>query len=220
MNEVAARSLLRERLDTGWCEPRTRLGETEKALILARDQPRDPAGFLLRRALHDDGVRPEQIDMNRRSRGHSAAVACHFMHHDRGLGHAEARTAILLRHRDAEPARVSHRPMKFERNHAIIVARQPIVIAEACYDRAHAFSNCRVIICRLEFIDQQCTHDVTSSPTEASARFAAIRCGMSYILPSIPSVPESGWAAKAAITRRAWAKSASDGVKHWLIVAI
>jgi len=56
-------------------------------------------------------------------------------------------------------------------------------------------------------------------PTEASARFAAIRCGMSYILPSMPSVPASGWAAKAATTRRAWARSASDGVKHSLMVA-
>src|ERR1700687_790 len=219
MNKVAARNLLREGFDTGRVEPGIRLGETETALILARDQPRDPARFLLRRALHDDGVRPEQIDMNRRSRGHPAPVASHFMHHDRGLGHAEARTAILLRHRDAEPARVSHRPMKFERKHAIIVARQPIVIAEACYDRAHAFSNCRVVICRLELIDQQCTHDVTSSPTEASARFAAIRCGMSYILPSMPSVPASGWAANAATTRRACARSVSDGVKQELIVA-
>src|SRR6266436_9838165 len=141
------------------------------------------------------------------------------MHHDRGFGHAEARTAVLLRHRNAEPTGISHRTMKLKRKHAVIVARQPVVIAEQRHDRAHAFANGRVIVGRLEFVDQQCTHDVTSSPAEASARFAAIRCGMSYILPSMPRVPASGWAAKAATTRRACARSVSDGVKHALIVA-
>src|SRR5438270_12202680 len=108
--------------------------------------------------------------------------------------------------------------MKFERELAVVVARQPIVIAEARDDGAHAFSDGRFVVCRLELVGQQATH-VTSSPAEASARFAAIRCGMSYILPSIPSVPASGWAANAATTQRACARSASDGVKHSLIVA-
>ena len=51
----------------------------------------------------------------------------------------EAGTAIFLGHRDPEPARLGHRAMKFEREHAVIVTRQPVVIAEACYDRAHTF---------------------------------------------------------------------------------
>ena len=43
--------------------------------------------------------------------------------------------------------------------------------------------------------------------------------GMSYILPSMPMVPASGLAAKAATTRRACAMSASDGLKQRLMVA-
>ena len=217
VHEVAAGNLLREGLDPGRVQSGIRLGETEAALIFAGDQPRNPARLLLRRALHDDRMRPEQIDVHRRGRGHAAAMACDFMHHDRGLGHPEAGAAIFLRHGDAEPAGVGHRAMKLERKLAVVVARQPVIVAEARDDRAHAFANGRVIVRRLELVGQ-CTH-VTSSPAEASARFAAIRCGMSYILPSIPSVPASGCAANAATTRRACARSASDGVKHSLIVA-
>src|SRR5260370_39339736 len=104
--------------------------------------------------------------------------------------------------------------MKFERELAVVVARQPVIVAEPRCDRSYAFANGRMIVHGLELVDQHRTHGLTSSPAEASARFAAIRCGMSYILPSIPSVPASGWAANAATTRRACARSASDGVKH------
>ena len=35
-------------------------------------------------------------------------------------------------------------------------------------------------------------HSSMTSPTEANARFAATRCGRSYILPSMPIAPTSG----------------------------
>jgi hypothetical protein len=140
-------------------------------------------------------------------------MARDFMHHDRGLGDPESGATKFLRHCDPEPARIGHRAMELEWKLAVIVTRQPVVVTEASHDRAHTFANGRVIVGRLELVGQQYTH-VMSSPTEASARFAAIKCGMSYILPSIPSVPASGWAANAATTRRACARSASDGVKH------
>src|SRR5215207_9682203 len=146
-------------------------------------------------------------------------MACDFMHHDRGFSHPEAGAAVLLRHGDAEPAGIRHRAVKFGWKHAVLVTRQPVVVAEASHDRTNSLPDSGVIVGRLELVDQQCAHGVTSSPTEASARFAAIKCGMSYMLPSIPSVPASGWAANAATTRRAWARSASDGVKQSLIVA-
>ena len=65
MDEVAARDFLRKGLDAGRVEPGVRLGEAEAALILAGDQPRDPARLLLRRSLHDDRMRTEQVDVHR-----------------------------------------------------------------------------------------------------------------------------------------------------------
>src|ERR1700694_6172738 len=155
MNDVTIRNLLREGFDAGRIKPGIRLSETETALVFACDQPRTPAGFLLRRALHDDGMRSEQIDMHRRRRRHSAAVACDFMHHDRGFGHAETRAAKFFRHRDAEPAGVGHRAMKLKWKYAVIVACQPVVVAEAGYDRADAFPDRAVIVRWLEFVGQQ-----------------------------------------------------------------
>src|ERR1700730_13632666 len=96
MNEVAARNFLREGFDTGRIESGIRLGETEAALIITCDQPRNPARFLVRRPLHDNGMWSDQIDMTRGGRGHPAAMACDFMHHDRGLRHPETGAAILL----------------------------------------------------------------------------------------------------------------------------
>jgi hypothetical protein len=46
---------------------------------------------------------------------------------------------------------------------------------------------------------------------DANVFLAALRCGMSTILPSTPSVPAAGFASKAATIFRACSISASDG---------
>ena len=56
VNEIAIGNLLREGFDTGRVEPGIRLRETEAALIFARDQPRNPACFLVRRPFYDNGM--------------------------------------------------------------------------------------------------------------------------------------------------------------------
>src|SRR5258708_24466141 len=53
-HEVTARNPLGEGLDAGGVKAGIRFGETEAALIFTRDQPRNPAGFLVPRALHAD----------------------------------------------------------------------------------------------------------------------------------------------------------------------
>src|SRR5947208_15767963 len=106
--------------------------------------------------------------MDRRSRGHCAAMTCDFMHHDRGFGHAETGTAVLLRHRDAEPTGVSHRPMKFERKDAVIVARPPTVIAEAAHDRATHFPDRGLIVRWLGLADHQRPHACTVTSTQST----------------------------------------------------
>ena len=155
------------------------------------DQPRHPARLLLRRALHDDRMRPEQVDVHGRGGGHAAAVACDLMHHDGGFGDAEARAAVFLRHGDAEPAGLRHRAMELARKDAVVVARQPVIVAELRDDGAHAFADRVAFVfsrqgpalrsCRLFLFVQ----------IDASVFCAAFRCGMSTILPSMPSVPDA-----------------------------
>ena len=96
VDDVAARHLLGEGLDARGVEPGIGLGEAEAALVLARDQPRQPARLLLGRAVHHDRVRAEQVDVDGRGRGHAAAVAGDLVHHDRRLGHAEPGAAVFL----------------------------------------------------------------------------------------------------------------------------
>src|SRR6202012_200458 len=122
--------------------------------------------LLLRRALYDDGMWAEQIDVNCRRRGHAAAMACDFMHHDRGFGDAEARAAIVFRHGDAEPACIRHRAMKFERKCAVVVARQPVIVAEPRYDRADAFPDRGMIVRWRERMGRRRAHAAPPSPTE------------------------------------------------------
>ena len=107
----------------------------------AGDQPRDPARLLLGRALHHDRMRPEQVDMHRRGRRHRAAVARDLVHHDGRFGDAETRAAVVLRHGDPEPSGLGHRAMEFARENAVLVAREPVVVAELRDDGAHAFAD-------------------------------------------------------------------------------
>jgi hypothetical protein len=82
-------------------------------------------------------------------------MACDFVHHDGGLGDAEAGAAILLRHRDPEPARIRHCTMEFERKHAVVVASQPVVVAEPRHDGADAFPDRGMIVRRHELVGRQ-----------------------------------------------------------------
>ena len=86
-------------------------------------------------------MRAEQVDVDRRGGGHAAAVAGDLVHHDRRLGDAEAGAAVFLRHGDAEPAGLRHRPVELVREHAVLVAREPVVVVESRDDGAHALAD-------------------------------------------------------------------------------
>src|ERR1700683_5773434 len=104
-----------------------------------------------------------------------------------------------------------HRTVEFERKHAVLIASQPAVVAEPRHDRRAALPDRGMIVRGHELVGPRRTHEPSPSPTDASARRAAVKCGMSYILPSMPTVPTSGLAAKAATTRRAGGRGASEG---------
>jgi hypothetical protein len=65
-------------------------------------------------------------------------MARHFVHHDRGFGDAEARTAKLFRHRDPKPSAVGHGAVKPGWKFAVVVALQPILVVEARHHGADA----------------------------------------------------------------------------------
>ena len=70
-----------------------------------------------------------------------AAVAGNLMHHHHRFGDAKSGATIGLWHGDAEPAPIRHRPMKFARESAIFITRQPIVIAKLCTNRPHTIAD-------------------------------------------------------------------------------
>ncbi len=78
--------------------------------------------------------------MDRRRRN-GAAARGDLVHHDRRLGDAKARTAVFLGHGDAQPAALGHGAVELTRELAVIIARQPVVVAEMRRDRAHALAD-------------------------------------------------------------------------------
>ena len=143
---VPARDLLRKGLDGGGVQAGVRLGETERALVLALHERGQPALALLGRAQHHDRVRPKQVDVHGGRRRHGAAVARHFVHHDRGFHDTQARATVLGRHRDAQPPGAGHRAVELTRKLAVRVAREPVVIAKRPHHGAHAFADRAVVV--------------------------------------------------------------------------
>ena len=143
--EIAAGHLLGEGLDLGGVEPRVWLRDAEAAFVFAGDETRNPLGFLRGRAVHHDRVRPEQVDVHAGGGRHAAAVGGDLVHHDGGLGHAQARATVGLRHGNAEPAALGHGAVEIMWEIAVLVALQPVFVAEARDGGAHAFAQGRVV---------------------------------------------------------------------------
>jgi len=83
----------------------------------------------------------EQVDVDGRCRGHSPAVAGDFAHHAHRFGEPESRAAIFLGHGDAEPAAFRHRAVKLVGKFSVVIARQPIFVAEFAHNGLHAFAD-------------------------------------------------------------------------------
>src|SRR5205814_1761731 len=110
------------------------LGDAEAALHLAARDRRQHAPALLLAAEHRDRVQAEQVDVHRRRRRHAAARLRDRLHHDRRLGDAEARAAVLLADAHAEPAVVGQRPVELLGEAAVVVAVEPVGVVEARAD--------------------------------------------------------------------------------------
>jgi hypothetical protein len=88
---------------------------------------------------HDDRLQPENVDVNRGGSAHGGAGFGDRLHHDRGLGDAEAGPAVLFRHGDAEPAGRSKRTMQLVRKVAAAILVQPIRVVELEAELADLF---------------------------------------------------------------------------------
>jgi hypothetical protein len=143
---ITARHFLGEGLDGCGVEPCIRFRDAEAALILARHKRRNPALLLFVRTEHHDGMWSEQIDVHRRGGRHAAAVARHLVHHDHSLSHAKTRSAIGLGHGEPQPAALGHGAMKLHGEMPVLVALQPVGIAEARSHCRHPLADGFVIV--------------------------------------------------------------------------
>ena len=150
VDEITAVDLLREGLDLRRVEPGVRLGDAEAGLLRAGDQRAQHALLLLGSAQHDDRMRGEQVDLQRRHRRRAAAARGDGIHHDRRLGHAEVRAAEFLRHRDAEPAVRGHRGMKLVRELRRRVLVAPVLVGEPRADALHRICDGTLVVSQIE----------------------------------------------------------------------
>ena len=67
------------------------------------------------------------------------------MHHDRGLGDAEARSAQFDRHGDSQPAGIGHGLVEFVRESGSLIAFGPVIITERGRDPADIFVDGAVV---------------------------------------------------------------------------
>ena len=147
---VAAITPDRERLDTGGVQPGIGFGHTKASFLLAPDQGRQKASLLLLGAMHDDGMRSEQVDVDRRCRRLTPTASGHLLHHDRRFGDAEACAAKLLGHGDSQPAIPGHGLMKLDGEAAVGIAFGPILVVEVRADFAHAVLDCELVFTHRE----------------------------------------------------------------------
>ena len=115
-------------------EADVRLGDRKAGLVLARDQRRQHALLLLVAAEHHDRIEPEDIHVQRRRAGQAGAGFRDRLHHQRGLGDAEAGTAVGLRDADAEPAVVGEGAVKIVRKAAVAILGEPVVVGKSRAD--------------------------------------------------------------------------------------
>ena len=86
--------------------------------------------FCSSRSEHDDRQQTENVHVHGRGAAHGRAGFSDRLHHDRRLGDAETGSALLDRHRDAEPAGRRQRGMKLAREIAGAILGKPIAVVE------------------------------------------------------------------------------------------
>ena len=121
------------------------LGDGEAGLLLAGDQRRQPAGALFVVAEHHDGIEAEDVHVHGRRAGEAGARGGDGLHHQGGLGHAQAGAAMFRRHGDAEPAVARQVGVQRLGETAFTVAFQPVFVGIARADAGHGVAQRQLI---------------------------------------------------------------------------
>jgi hypothetical protein len=116
-------------------------GHREAGSVGAGYDRRQHPGALFVIAEHDHRIEPEHIHMHGRRARHAGAGFRDRPHHDRGIGDAKPRAAILFGNADAEPAGIGQRPMEVGGIAPLLVLLQPIGIIEARADLADGIAD-------------------------------------------------------------------------------
>ncbi|MNX61053.1 hypothetical protein D3C86_919780 [compost metagenome] len=109
-------------------------GHGKAGLLAAGDQGFQPTAALLVGAEHHHGVQAEDVHVYSRRAGKARAGRGDSLHHQRRFGHAQARAAILRRHRNAQPAVASQVGVQWLGKAAFAVAFQPVFVGVAVAD--------------------------------------------------------------------------------------
>src|SRR5690606_20969517 len=129
------------RFESGGVEPGIRLGHAEAGLLLTLDERHEHALPLVGRAVDDDRVRPEDVDVDRRRPAHRSTRLRDRLHHQRCFGDAEAGPAILFGHGNSEPAILGERLVEVFRELSRLVAVEPVVEVEALAEAIDRIAN-------------------------------------------------------------------------------
>src|SRR5690606_15333431 len=113
----------------------------EAGLLLALDERHEHALTLVGRAVDDDRVRPEDVDVDRRRPAHRGARLRDRLHHQGRFGNAETGAPILLGHGDSEPAVLRQRLIEIFRELSRFVAVEPVVEVEALAEAVDRIAN-------------------------------------------------------------------------------
>src|SRR5262249_24860763 len=117
-------------LNGGSVEARIGCCHGEAGLALAGEKPRQQAALLLVGSEDDDRLQAENVDVDRGCAAHGGAGFGNGLHHDGGLGDAEAGSAVRFRHGNAEPTGRGERRMQLVRKLTAAILVQPIAIVE------------------------------------------------------------------------------------------
>ena len=130
IREITVAAALGAGLQAGRVQTGVGFGHREAAFFAAGDQRREHARLLFVGAEDDDGVEAEDVHVNGGGAGHAGAGLGDGLHHDAGLGDAEAGAAIFRRDANAEETFGGQRLVQVVREGAVGVAGQPIGIVE------------------------------------------------------------------------------------------